>query len=84
MLTCEASGGGSMAYAYMWLKDCSVVPGQNSSTYLFTPLLVVHSGRYSCRVSVGSLNVTSEDVAITVVGESLNSLFYSGHLPNIP
>ena len=81
MLTCEASGGGSMAYAYMWLKDCSVVPGQNSSTYLFTPLLVVHSGTI---LSVGSLNVTSEDVAITVVGESLNSLFYSGHLPNIP
>ena len=70
MLTCETSGGGSMAYAYLWLKDGSVVPGQNSSTYLFTPLLVDDSGQYSCLVSVGSMNVTSEDVDITVVGES--------------
>ena len=26
-LTCEASGGGSMAYTYMWLKNGSVVSG---------------------------------------------------------
>ena len=70
MLTCEASGGGSMTYAYMWLKNDNVVPGQNSSTYLFTPLLIGDSGKYSCQVSVGSMNVTSEDVDITVVGES--------------
>ena len=70
MLTCEASGGGSMAYNYMWLKDGSVVSGQTSSTYSFSPLLVVHSGRYSCRVSVGSMTVTSEGVDITVESES--------------
>ena len=69
MLTCEASGGGSMAYTYRWLKDGSVMSGQKSSTYSFSPLLMVHSGRYSCRVSVGSMTVTSEDVDITVVGE---------------
>ena len=70
MLTCEASGGGSMAYIYMWLKNNSIVSGQTSSTYSFSPLLVVHSGQYSCRVSVGSMTVPSEDVDITVVGES--------------
>ena len=70
MLTCEASGGGSMAYTYMWLKDGSVVSGQTSSTYSFSPLLVVQSGRYSCRVSVGSMTVTSEGVDITVESES--------------
>ena len=69
MLTCEASGGESMAYTYKWLKDGSVVSGQNSSTYAFSPLLVVHSGRYSCRVRVGSMNVTSEGVNITVESE---------------
>ena len=59
-----------MAYTYMWLKDGSVVSGQTSSTYSFSPLLMVHSGRYSCRVSVGSMTVTSEGVDITVESES--------------
>ena len=70
VLTCEASGGGSMAYTYTWLKDDSVVSGQTSSTYSFSPLLVVHSGQYSCRVSVGSMTQTSEGVGITVESES--------------
>ena len=69
VLTCEASGGGSMAYTYMWLKDGSVVSGQTSSTYSFTSLEVADSGRYSCRVSDGSMTVASEDVDITVLGE---------------
>ena len=69
MLTCEASGGGSMAYTYTWLKDGSVVSGQTSSTYSFSPLLAVHSGKYSCRVIVGTMNVTSRSVNITVVGK---------------
>ena len=70
MLTCAASGGGgSMAYTYMWLKDVSVVSGQTSSTYTFSPLLAVHSGRYNCRVIVGSMNVTSKGVDITVESE---------------
>ena len=70
VLTCEASGGGSMTYTYMWLKDGSVVSGHTSSTYSFSPLLAVHSGRYSCQVSVGSMTVTSEGVDITVESES--------------
>ena len=70
MLTCTASGDGSMAYAYMWQKDGSVMSGQTSSMYSFSPLLVVHSGRYSCRVSVGFMTVTSESVNITVESES--------------
>ena len=70
VLTCQASGGVSMAYTYMWLKNGSVVSGQNSSSYSFSPLLAVHSGRYSCRVSVGSMNVSSEGVNITVESES--------------
>ena len=54
MLTCAASGGGSMAYTYIWLKDGSVVSGQNSSTYSFSPLRLTDSGQYNCRVIVGS------------------------------
>ena len=68
MLTCEASGGGSMAYNYMWLKDGSVVSGE-TSTYFFSPLLAVHSGQYSCRVSVDSMTETSKGVDITVESE---------------
>ena len=69
MLTCEANGGGSIAYIYMWLKDGSVVSGQTSSTYSFTSLEVADSGGYSCRVSDGYMTVASEDVDITVLGE---------------
>ena len=70
MLRCTASGGGSMVYTYMWLKDGSVVSGQNSSTYSFSPLRLTDSGRYSCQVRVGSTTTsTSREVNITVVGE---------------
>ena len=70
MLTCTASGGGSMAYTYMWLKDGSLVSGQTSSTYSFSPLRVTDSGRYSCQVRVGSTTVnTSREVNITVMRE---------------
>ena len=70
MLTCTASGGGSMIYTYMWLKDGSVVSGQTSSTYSFSPLRMTDYGRYSCQVRVGSTAMnTSREVTITVVGE---------------
>ena len=59
-----------MLYTYMWVRNGSVVSGQTSSTYSFSPLLVVHSGRYICRVSVGSMTETSEGVDITVESES--------------
>ena len=67
----EASGSGSVSYTYtyMWLKDGSVVSGQNSSTYSFSSLDKTDSGLYSCRVSVGTMNVTSEGVNITVQSE---------------
>ena len=71
-----------MAYTYMWFKDGREVSGQTSSTYSFSPLLAVHSGQYSCRVSVGSMTVTSEDLDITVVGESGMSIHeYHSHCP---
>ena len=70
VLTCTASGGGSMAYTYTWLRNDSVVSGQTSSTYSLSPLLAVHTGRYSCQVSDGSMTVTSEGVNITVESES--------------
>ena len=69
-LTCVASGGGSMAYTYMWLKDGIVIPGQTSSTFSFSSLEIDDSGQYSCRVTVGSMTVTSRNMSITVVGES--------------
>ena len=69
MFTCTASGGESMAYTYMWLKDGNVVSGQTSSTYSFSPLKKMDSGLYSCRVTVGIMNVTSGSVDITVVGK---------------
>ena len=69
-LTCEASGGGSMAYTYMWLRNGSVVSGQTSSTYSFSPLRVTDSGRYSCRVRVSSTIMnTSREVTIIVMCE---------------
>ena len=69
MLTCEASGGGSMAYTYMWLKDGSVVSGQTSSTYSFSPLNLTDSGGYSCQVRVGSTTMNSREITITVIRE---------------
>ena len=69
LLTCIASGGVSMTYTYMWLRNDSIESDQISSEYSFSPLLVVHSGRYSCRVSDGSITVTSEGVDITVESE---------------
>ena len=69
MFTCTASGGGSMAYTYMWLKNGSVVSGQTSSTYSFSPLRVTDSGQYMCQVSLGSTNMLSETVTITVMRE---------------
>ena len=68
-VTCTASGGGSMAYTYMWLKDNSVVSGQTSSTYSFSPLEKTDSGQYRCQVSLGSTNMLSETVTITVMRE---------------
>ena len=55
-----------MAYTYMWLRNGSEVSGQNSSTYSFSPRVSV---QYSCRVSLGSLTITSEAVEIIVGGE---------------
>ena len=47
-----------------------LVSGQISSTYS-SPLEEIDSGQYNnCRVSVGSRNMTSEAVTITVVDES--------------
>ena len=68
-LICEASGGGSIAYTYMWLKDGSVVSGQNSSTYSFSPLRENDSGKYQCNVSLGSTTMMSGVVTINVVCE---------------
>ena len=65
-LACDASGG---EYIYKWLRNGSVVSGQTSPTYSFSPLLAIHSGRYTCQVIVGSMNVTSEGVDITVQSE---------------
>ena len=69
VLTCIASGGGSMAYTYMWLRNGSVVSGQTSSTYSFSPLRLTDSGQYSCRVSLGSKNMISGALTITVMCE---------------
>ena len=77
-LTCTASGGGSMAYTYMWLRNGS---SQTLSTYSFSPLRVVDSGRYNCRVSLGSTSITSGAVTITVLGE-LDMLMLRYVLPN--
>ena len=69
-LTCEASGGGSMVYTYMWLRNGSVVSGQTSSAYSFSPLRGTDSGQYSCQVRIGSTIMnTSREVTITVMCE---------------
>ena len=64
-----------MAYTYMWLKNGSVVPGQTSSTYSFSPLRMTDYGGYSCRVRVGSTTMTTSSVVtIAVVGESCTAI----------
>ena len=64
-----------MAYTYMWMKDGSVVSGQTSSTYSFSPLRLTNSGQYSCQVSLGSTNTISEAITITVMRELDTNFF---------
>ena len=67
ILTCTASGGGSMAYTYMWLRNSRVISSQTSFTYSFSSLQLADSGQYSCRVTVGATTrTTSRAVTITV------------------
>ena len=68
-LTCTASGGASMNYTYQWLRYDGDIVGETSSTISFSPLLEADVGLYNCRVSDGSVNITSDGVEIDVEGE---------------
>ena len=78
MLTCRATGGGSTAYTYMWLKNGIVMSGKTSSKYSFSSLSLIDSGRYSCRVRVSStIMKTSRELTITVMRElDMNESWY--------
>ncbi len=65
-LTCTASGGASMTYTYQWLRYDGDIFNQTSSTIFFSPLRETDVGRYNCRVSDGSTNITSDCVVINV------------------
>ncbi len=70
-LTCTASGGASMTYTYQWLRYDGDIVGETSSTISFSPLREADVGRYNCRVSDGSMHMTttSDGVVINVEGE---------------
>ncbi len=68
-LTCTACGGASMTYTYQWLRYDGDINDETSSTISFSPLREADVGRYNCRVSVGSMTITSENVVISVEGE---------------
>ncbi len=74
-LTCTARGGVSMTYTYQWLRYDRDMVGEISSTISFSPLREADVGRYNCRVSDGSMIITSDDVVINVEGEC-----NSGHI----
>ena len=68
-LTCTASGGASMTYTYQWLRYDGDIVGETSSTISFSSLREDDVGRYNCRVSDGSMTITSDDVVINVEGK---------------
>ncbi len=68
-LTCTASGGASMNYTYQWQRYGEDIVNKTSPTISFTPLREADVGRYNCRVSDGSTNITSDCVMINVEGE---------------
>ncbi len=68
-LTCTAIGGVSMTYTYQWLRYDGDIVNETSSTISFSPLRETDVGRYNCRVSDGSTNITSDGVEINVEGE---------------
>ncbi len=69
-LTCKASGGASMTYTYQWLRYDGDIVGETSSTISFSPLREDDVGRYNCRVSDGSVNITSDDDVVINIEES--------------
>ncbi len=74
-LTCTARGGASMTYTYQWLRYDGDIVNQTSSTISFSPLREADIGRYNCRVSVGSMNNTSNNsVVINIEGEYVRIL----------
>ncbi len=83
-LTCTASGGASMIYTYQWLRYDGDIVGEKSSTISFSPLREVGVGRYSCRVSDGSMTTTSDGVVINVEGEYNGDTFIiNNHYTNL-
>ena len=68
-LTCTASGGEPVAYTYQWLRYDGNIVDETSSTISFSPLREADVGRYNCRVSDGSMTITSDGVVINVEGE---------------
>ncbi len=67
--TCTASGGASMTYTYQWLRYDGDIVNETSPTIFFSPLREADVGRYNCRVSDDSLNITSDGIVINVEGE---------------
>ncbi len=75
ILTCTASEGASMTYTYQWLRYDGYIVGETSSTISFSPLREADVGRYNCRMSDGSMTITSDGVEINVEGECNGETF---------
>ncbi len=74
-LNCTASGGASMTYTYQWLRYDGDIVGETSSTISFSPLREANVGQYDCRVTDGSMTITSDGVVINVEGECNGETF---------
>ncbi len=69
-LICSVSHNASTPYTYQWKKNDVMLRNQNPpNMYSFSPLREADVGRYNCRVSVGSMATTSNDIMIMVESE---------------
>ncbi len=73
-----------MTYTYQWLRYDGDIVGETSSTISFSPLREADVGRYNCRVSDGSMTITSDGVVINVQGECCMGSTVTFRLSEVP
>ena len=68
-LTCQVTGEDAAAITYRWFRNGSLLAGQTSATFSFSPLRETESRLYTCEGTKNSIVNTSEGVAISVDGK---------------
>ena len=74
------SASGTPQYAYQWMKNGLVVPGETADRLSFAPLAVSHAGAYSVKVSNAAGFVVSNSVNVAV----LTRPAFTFNLPTAP